>query len=130
MTHFRISKAAELLGVSDDTVRRWIASGQLSESKDESGRSVIDGEQLAVFAQAQAHQPETDSAVSARNELPGLVTRVISDKVMSQVEMQCGNFRITSLISTEAVEELGLAPGVLATAQIKATNVVINRSDK
>ena len=58
------------------------------------------------------------------------MTRVISDKVMSQVEMQCGNFRITSLISTEAVEELGLAPGVMAIAQIKATNVVINRGDK
>ncbi len=130
MPQFRISKAAELLGVSDDTVRRWISAGQLSETKDDAGRSVIDGEQLAAFSQAQANQPETDSQVSARNELPGLVTRVISDKVMSQVEMQCGNFRITSLISTEAVEELGLAPGVMAIAQIKATNVVINRGDK
>ena len=69
-----------------------------------------------------------EGARSARNHLTGLVTRVVSDKVMSQVELQCGRFRIVSLISTEAVQELGLEPGVVATAVIKATNVTIERN--
>jgi len=127
VTQLRISEAAELLGVSDDTVRRWLDSGALSHELDAANRKVIDGRVLAEFARAQASPAKDRSAVgrSARNRFVGLVTDVVSDKVMSQVEMVCGPFRVVSLMSTEAVEELGLVPGSLAVAVIKATNVII-----
>jgi len=127
VTQLRISEAAELLGVSDDTVRRWLDSGALSHELDASHRKVIDGRVLAEFARAQASPARDRSAVgrSARNRFVGLVTDVVSDKVVSQVEMVCGPFRVVSLMSTEAVQELGLVPGSLAVAVIKATNVII-----
>lgn len=121
--------AADLLGVSDDTLRRWIDAGRLAKTTDESGRQSVDGAALANLAQELADgDPLGEGPRSARNHLTGLVTRVVSDKVMSQVELQCGRFRIVSLISTEAVEELGLESGVVATAVIKATNVTIERN--
>ncbi len=129
MPQFRISTAAALLGVSDDTVRRWVERGRLPATIDESGRRVIEGTALAAFAQERAHGGEHPSQTSARNAFPGLVTRVVSDRVMSQVELQCGPYRVLALISTEAVRDLGLAPGVLATARIKATNVVIESGE-
>lgn len=129
MTHYRISQAAELLGVSDDTVRRWITAGELVAGKDESGRQVIAGVDLAARAQLNAATPQlsSDSTAisSARNRLVGLVTNVISDPVMSQVEMQCGPYRVVSLMSTEAVQELQLQVGSLASAVIKATMVTV-----
>ncbi|SER75916.1 TOBE domain-containing protein [Corynebacterium cystitidis] len=131
MATIRISTAAHLLGVSDDTVRRWIALGRLSAGKDESGRSVVDGAQLAIVAQEIAEEKDLDALDagaakrSARNHLTGLVTNVISDPVMSQVELMCGPFRVVSLISTEAVRELDLEVGSMATAVIKSTNVSI-----
>jgi molybdopterin-binding protein len=127
MTKLRIRDAAEFLGVSDDTVRRWVDSGQLAHELDRSNRKVIDGAVLAVFAQSVAHPtPDpSDVARSARNRFVGLVSRVVSDKVMSQVELQCGPFRVVSLMSTEAVEELGLRPGVVAVAVVKATTVIV-----
>ncbi|MGP4019396.1 TOBE domain-containing protein [Saccharopolyspora sp. 5N708] len=127
MPHYRIAEAAGLLGVSDDTVRRWIESGQLPAQRDTAGRRTVDGAALAEFARAQARSTPDPSAVgrSARNRLVGLVTEVISDRVMSQVEIQCGPHRVVSLMSTEAVQELGLAPGVLAVAVVKSTNVVV-----
>lgn len=129
MTQIRISTAADLLGVSDDTVRRWVEAGRLAGGADESGRQSVDGVQLAALAQELAEGDRLgEGARSARNHLTGLVTRVVSDTVMSQVELQCGRFRIVSLISTEAVDELGLEPGVVATAVIKATNVTIERN--
>ena len=133
MTQIRISAAANLLGVSDDTVRRWVEAGRLSQVTDSAGRHAIDGVELATLAQELAddalNQLDSGAGVrSARNHLTGLVTRVISDTVMSQVELQCGRYRIVSLISTEAVQELGLAPGVVATAVIKATNVTVERN--
>ncbi|AQP46337.1 MerR family transcriptional regulator [Tessaracoccus aquimaris] len=129
MTHIRISTAADLLGVSDDTVRRWVELGRLAGGTDDSGRQGVDGAELAALAQEIADGDKLgEGARSARNHLTGLVTRVVSDKVMSQVELQCGRFRIVSLISTEAVEELGLEPGSVATAVIKATNVTIERN--
>lgn len=129
MTHLRINEAAALLGVSDDTVRRWIDSGKL-RATDEQGKKAVAGEDLAALVKDLADDSldSLDSGVgvrSARNHLTGIVTRVVSDRVMSQVEMQCGRYRIVSLISTEAVEELGLKAGSLATAVIKATNVTI-----
>lgn len=132
MTQIRIAVAASLLGVSDDTVRRWVDTGRLHATADATGRQAIDGAELAALAQELADdaldQLDGGAGVrSARNHLTGLVTRVVSDAVMSQVELQCGRYRIVSLISTEAVRELGLEPGVIATAVIKATNVTIER---
>ncbi len=129
MTQIRISAAADLLGVSDDTGRRWVDAGRLSGGTDEAGRQSVDGAGLAALAQELADGDRMgEGARSARNHLTGLATRVVSDTVMSPVEMQCGRFRIVSLISTEAVEELALEPGVIATAVIKATNVTIERN--
>jgi molybdopterin-binding protein len=124
---FRIAEAARLLGVSDDTVRRWTEAGTLPVQTDASNRKVIDGARLADFARSQAHAPPDPSPVarSARNHLVGLVTEIVSDRVMSQVEMQCGPHRVVSLMSTEAVKELGLEPGSLAVAVIKSTHVVV-----
>ena len=129
MTRFRVRQAAELLGVSDDTVRRWIDSGRLTAQKDDAGRRVLDGADLAAFAgelAAQApHPAEPTTPSSARNRFTGLVTNVIRDTVMAQVELQAGPFRVVSLMSREAADDLGLKPGVLAVASVKSTNVVV-----
>ena len=127
MTALTISQAAHFLGVSDDTVRRWISSGRLTAAKQDAGQTVVDGLELAQLIKSLASQPQdpTRVASSARNRLVGLVTSVISDTVMSQVEMQCGPHRVVSLMSTEAVRDLGLEPGALATAVVKSTNVMV-----
>ncbi|OBF20641.1 TOBE domain-containing protein [Mycobacterium sp. ACS4331] len=127
MPAIRIKDAAAFLGVSDDTVRRWIDSGTLPAFKDESGRKVIAGDVLAEFAREHASPPPdpTGAGSSARNRLVGLVTKVTSDQVMSEVQMQCGPFTMVSLMSTESVRQLGLEPGVPAVAVVKATNVVV-----
>lgn len=127
MTGTRISEAAELLGVSEDTVRRWVDSGALPHDLDASRRKVIDGRVLAEFARTQASRAPDHSGIgrSARNRFVGLVTGAISDTVMSQVEMLCGPLRVVSPMSTEAVRELGLEPGSVAVAVITATNVIV-----
>src|SRR5699024_2798708 len=131
MAQFRIRTAADLLGVSDDTVRRWIEQGRLASSEDESGRQVVDGAELAALSQQIAAERKLDSLDeaaerrSARNHLTGLVTKVTSDQVMSQVELQCGPFRVVSLISTEAGGQLGLEVGALAAAVVTATTVAL-----
>lgn len=127
MPQFRIADAARLLGVSDDTVRRWVDVGALPVAADTSNRKVIDGAALADFARDHAHTTPDPSSVqrSARNRMVGLVTSVVADTVMAQVELQCGPHRVVSLMSSEAVRELGLEPGVLAVAVIKSTNVVV-----
>lgn len=127
---YRLSHAAELLGVSDDTVRRWIDAGRLSAVLDDTGRQAIDGQALAAFAQelAQSHPMGGSDAVvahSVRNRFTGLITRVVKDKVMAQVEIQSGAHRIVSLLSREAADELGLEPGMLAVAAVKSTNVSV-----
>jgi molybdopterin-binding protein len=126
MPQYRISQAANLLGVSDDTVRRWIDSGRLKVTA-RSGPVTIDGADLAIHAQEIATAPELGSPVaqSARNRFTGLVTRVIKDSVMAQVDLQCGPFRVVSLMSAEAADDLQLAPGVLAVASVKSTHVVV-----
>ena len=126
MPHYRISQAARLLGVSDDTVRRWIESGRLRTGIG-TGRAVIDGAELAVHAQEIATAPTLGSPVaeSARNRFTGLVTRVVKDAVMAQVDLQCGPFRVVSLMSAEAATELQLEAGVLAVASVKSTHVVV-----
>ena len=128
MPQFRIREAAELLGVSDDTVRRLDRRRRLPASKDEAGRKVIDGVALAEFARDHAaarHRTRRACSRSARNRFVGLVTKVIADGVMAQVEIQCGPHTVVSLMSSEAARELQLEPGRLAVAVVKATTVIV-----
>lgn len=127
MTVFRISEAARLLGVSDDTVRRWVDAGQLPASTDASGRRIVEGADLALHLRRTASGPEDllQRGSSARNRFVGIVTEVITDTVMAQVELQCGPHRVVSLMSSEAVRELALELGSVATATIKATMVIV-----
>ncbi|MGK5739935.1 TOBE domain-containing protein [Micromonospora sp. URMC 103] len=128
MTVFRISEAAELLGVSTDTVRRWVDAGRLPAVRDEQGHRLVDGADLAAFVRAQAAEPEERAEFSsARNRLRGIVTAVVKDSVMAQVDIQAGPFRVVSLMSREAVDELGLEVGSVAVAVIKSTTVVVER---
>ncbi|MFC0674371.1 TOBE domain-containing protein [Brachybacterium hainanense] len=127
MTQIRVRDAAAFLGVSDDTVRRWIEKGRLEAATDASGRTVLEGLDVARLARENAVTPQLDGGglSSARNQFVGLVTRVVLDTVMAQVEMQCGPLRVVSLMSSEAARELGLEPGTVARAMVKATQVVI-----
>ena len=129
MPTFRIREAAELLGVSDDTLRRWADAGRFP-TLTEDGRRVIDGAELARFAKDVASDGGHAGVVrivgeSARNQFVGLVTKVVRDTVMAQVDIQAGPHRVVSLMSREAADELKLEPGVIAVAAVKATNVVI-----
>jgi molybdopterin-binding protein len=130
VTTYRIAEAAEVLGVSDDTVRRWIDGGRVP-ARTVAGRSTLDGVDLARLAEELADLPDREqtraSAVSARNRLTGIVTKVVKDTVMAQVDMICGPYRLVSLMSAEAADELGLEPGVRAIASVKSTNVVVER---
>jgi molybdopterin-binding protein len=125
--HYRLSEAARLLGVSDDTVRRWVDAGRLAATEDAAGRKVVEGATLADFARVQAASVADPSEVarSARNRMVGLVTAIAQDSVMAQVDIQCGPHRVVSLMSAEAVRELGLQPGSLAVAVVKATQVIV-----
>ncbi len=127
MTAYRIAEAAGLVGVCDDTLRRWADAGRLATTRSAGGRRLIDGAALAELARTLAVEPPSGGVVpaSARNRFTGMVTRVVKDTVMAQVELQAGPHRIVSLLSREAVDELGLAPGMLAVASIKATAVVV-----
>ncbi|MGJ9403705.1 TOBE domain-containing protein [Arthrobacter sp. KK5.5] len=127
MPTIRIAEAARFLGVSDDTVRRWTENGTLTAERDDAGRLAVDGLALARLARDQSHLPDDPTRVgsSARNRFVGLVTDITADRVMAQVELQCGPFRVVSLMSTEAVRDLGLELGSVATAVVKATTVII-----
>jgi molybdopterin-binding protein len=128
MPSYRIGQAASLLGVSVDTVRRWADAGDLPATRTTGGQRMVDGAALAALAvdnHARACRPA--SGQSARNRLAGIVTKVTKDEVMAQVELQAGPYRLVSLMTREAADELELAPGVLAAAVVKATNVVVER---
>jgi molybdopterin-binding protein len=127
MSQIRISEAARFLGVSDDTIRRWLDNGTLHALPTASGPAVVDGLELANLARERAVLPEdpSDVARSARNRFVGLVTRIDLDTVMAQVELQCGPHRVVSLMSSEAVRELGLELGSVAIAVVKATMVIV-----
>jgi molybdopterin-binding protein len=129
VTVFRIGEAAELLGVSPDTVRRWVDAGRLAAGRDEHGHRTIAGVDLAAFVRGQASEPdERADSSSARNRLRGIVTAVVRDTVMAQVDIQAGPFRVVSLMSREAVDELDLQVGSVAVAVIKSTTVVVERA--
>ena len=132
MTDYRVAEAADLLAVSDDTLRRWIDAGRVPAHPGEDGRTRIEGVDLAALAKNLAEhgaegfgQVSRAAAVSARNRMRGIVTGVKKDIVMAQVDMVCGPYRIVSLMSAEAADDLGLEPGVLAIASVKSTNVVV-----
>ncbi len=131
VTAFRISEAAELLGVSTDTLRRWADAGRIETTTLPSGRQGVEGSVLAAAAQAMADSDDGDARArqSARNRFRGIVTKVTRDTVMAQVEMQAGPFRVVSLMSREAADDLGLEPGVLAVAAVKSTAVVVEVAD-
>ena len=127
-----MGEAAAFLGVSVDTVRRWADDGRLATSRTAGGHRMVDGPDLARLATelADAPAPGTTAGASARNRLTGLVTRVRRDGVMAQVDLQAGPFRLVSLMSREAADELGLEPGVVAVASVKATNVTVEIPDR
>ncbi|MGN6613113.1 MAG: TOBE domain-containing protein [Angustibacter sp.] len=135
MPLYRIREAAELLGVSDDTLRRWVDAGRVTADADAAGRQVIEGTDLArlaaeVAAAGQRPTPRPVLSESARNRFVGLVTRVVRDTVMAQVEIHSGPHRLVSLMSREAADELGLEPGVLAIASVKSTHVVVEMPEQ
>jgi molybdopterin-binding protein len=127
MTALRPGQVAELLGVSVDTVRRMADSGRLPTRRSASGERIIDGEELARHLDAHAASAELAPivATSARNRFAGIVTRVAGDAVVATVELRSGPHRIVSIMTAEAVDDLGLRPGVLAGATVKSTNVVV-----
>lgn len=128
MTHFRIREAARLIGVSDDTVRRWANQGLLEAALDDAGVRVITGRSLAERAKELARDDADDEAPvlrSARNRFTGIVTAAERSGLVAQVELQCGPNRVVSLMTSEALDELGLEVGSRATAIVKATTVII-----
>ena len=129
MPFYSTRQCAEVLGVSDDTIRRWIDTGRLSAGRDQSSRLRIDGAELAQFVLAGGHTGDstlgTPPVQSMRNHLMGLVTDVVRDTVMAKVEIHCGPYRLVSLISREAADELGLEVGLIAAATVKATDVSV-----
>jgi len=128
MPSYRLGQAARLLGVSVDTVRRWADRGRVKAARSSGQQRMIDGKTLALLATKIGAEDEDDRPVpaSARNRMLGIVTRVVRDRVAAQVELRCGAFRIVSLLTREAADELGLAPGVMAYAVVKATNVMVS----
>jgi len=127
MTTFRPAQVAELLGVSPDTIRRWCDEGRLQTTKTTGGHRLIDGRDLArhLTEQERAYEPDSVIGQSARNRLTGIVTRVQRDNLVAVVEIHAGPHRLVSMMTSEAVDELGLEPGDLATAVVKSTNVIV-----
>lgn len=131
-----MTEVASLLGVSDDTVRRWAEEGRISSRRDEGSRVWVDGASVAAFLTERSRDSRLSGidgpsgTRSLRNHLTGIVTAVTSDRVMSQVELQCGPFRVVSLISTEAVCEMGIEVGRIAVADAKATNISLHLPPK
>jgi molybdopterin-binding protein len=128
MATYRVGQVAELVGVSTDTVRRWVDLGRLGEPRRDRRERLIEGAALARFLTESAGTAEDDSPLvveSARNRFPGIVTQVEKDGLVAVVHIQAGPHRITSLMTREAAEDLGIEPGDVAVGVVKATNVVV-----
>lgn len=127
MAKYAPAQVAELMGVSPDTVRRWCDEGRLKATRSGGGHRYVDGKELARYLseQGKAFEPESVFGQSARNRFTGIVTRVQRDKLTAIVEIHSPPHRVVSLMTREAVDELGLKPGDLATAAVKSTNVII-----
>lgn len=126
-SNYRLGQVAELLDVSVDTVRRWADAGRVKTTRTAGGQRLVDGADLARFLDSEARGAPTEASAhySARNRFTGIVTKVIKDKVAAQVEVQTGRHRMVALLTREAVDELGLAPGVMCVAAVKSTNVTV-----
>ncbi len=120
-----LGDAAKALGVSVDTLRRWDRTGKLKTARDARNRRVVSAKEVERLSSRPARH-ETGSQFSARNRFPGIVRSVEVDGVMALVEIEAGGFLVTAAITRDSVEELGLAPGVAATATVKATSVMVN----
>jgi molybdopterin-binding protein len=129
VTQLRISEAAAILRVSDDTVRRWVDQGRLAAESRGGGPMIIAGEELAAFVRERRDEDPTRTQTSARNRMTGIVTDVRRDGLVAQVEIQAGPFRLVSLMTREAADELGLEPGSLAAAVVKSTTVIVEPVD-
>lgn len=128
MTSLTPGQVAELAGVSVDTVRRWADHGELASTRLANGHRTIDGADLAGFLVERAASGGREAdGLSARNRFRGIITRVVRDGVVATVEIQSGPHRVVSLITAEAVDDLGLEPGVLADAAVKSTDVLVDR---
>jgi molybdopterin-binding protein len=125
--HLTLGEAAAAIGVSVDTLRRWDRSGKLRTQRDERNRRVVSAPEVRRLSQRPTRH-RTGAPLSARNRFPGVVRSVETDRVMALVELEAGEFLITAAITRDSVAELGLAPGVPATATVKATSVMIERT--
>jgi molybdopterin-binding protein len=121
-----LGEAARAIGVSTDTLRRWDRAGKLRTVRDARNRRLVPAAEIARLS-ARPHRRGAGDALSARNRFPGVVRSVEVDGVMALVEIEAGPFRVVAAITRDAVEELGLAPGVVATAAVKATSVMVER---
>ena len=126
-TRMRVGQAAEMLGVSVETLRRWESEGRLTMARSEGGQRLVDIDQVAALL-AERRKAVTDRPIvaqSARNRFSGIVTRIEADRVAAVVEVMSGPHRLVSLMTAEAVEELGLRVGDEAVCVVKATNVIV-----
>ena len=121
----RVGEAAELLGVSVDTLRRWTASGRLHVRRSAGGQRLVALADVRRLQEERRKRERPAIAQSARNRFPGVVTRVEKDRVAAVVEVQAGPHRLVSLMTAEAATELALAPGSAVVCVVKATNVVV-----
>ena len=122
-----LGEAAAAIGVSADTLRRWDRAGKLTTVRDERNRRMVTAEEVRrLTRRPQRH--ETGRRLSARNRMTGVVRSVEVDGVMALVEIEAGPFLITAAVTRDSVEELALAPGVEATATVKATSVMVERT--
>jgi molybdopterin-binding protein len=125
--HLTLGEAATAIGVSPDTLRRWDRDGKLTTFRDERNRRMVSAEEVARLSRRRRPRHSTGRQLSARNRMSGIVRSVEVDGVMALVEIEAGPFLITAAVTRDSVEELALAPGVPATATVKATSVMVER---